>query len=126
MTYQLSGTPVAFVYTTDRERALGFYRDLLGVPLHSSDGYGDYLQLGGALMRLTVIADHKPSAHPALGWGVDDIRSTVEALRDKGVEFNIYDGMGQDPLGIWTSPDGKSKIAFFNDADGNALMINEG
>ena len=38
----------------------------------------------------------------------------------------IYDGMGQDALGIWTSPDGKSKIAFFNDPDGNALMLNEG
>lgn len=126
MTHPLSGTPVAFVYTTDRERALGFYRDTLGLALHSSDGYGDYLQLGGALLRLTVIADHMASPHPVLGWAVEDARATVETLRDKGVVFAIYDGMGQDALGIWTSPDGKSKIAFFNDPDGNALMLNEG
>lgn len=126
MTPQLSGTPIAFVYTTDRERALGFYRDTLGLALHSSDGYGDYLDLGGALLRLTVIKDHRPSEHPVLGWAVADARATVQSLRDKGVVFSIYEGMGQDALGIWTSPDGKSKIAFFNDPDGNALMLNEG
>lgn len=126
MTPQLSGTPIAYVYTADRERALGFYRDTLGFALHASDGYGDYLALGGALLRLTVIKDHKPSEHPVLGWQVEGCRATVEALRGKGVTFNIYDGMGQDALGIWTSPDGRSKIAFFNDPDGNALMLNEG
>lgn len=126
MTRQLSGTPIAYVYTVDRDRALGFYRDTLGLALQSSDGYGDYLDLGASLLRLTVIKDHKPSEHPVLGWAVEDCRATVEALRGKGVTFNIYDGMGQDALGIWTSPDGKSKIAFFNDPDGNALMLNEG
>ncbi|HRD27140.1 MAG TPA: VOC family protein [Caulobacter sp.] len=122
----ISGTPIAYVYTTDRERALGFYRDTLGLPLQSSDGYGDYFQLGDALMRLTVITDHLPSEHPVLGWQVEDCRATVQALAARGLKFNIYDGMGQDALGIWTSPDGKSKIAFFNDPDGNALMLNEG
>lgn len=122
----ISGTPIAYVYTTDRDRAVGFYRDTLGLALQSSDGYGDYFQMGGALLRLTVIKDHKASDHPVLGWQVEDARATVEALRARGVTFNIYDGMGQDALGIWTSPDGKSRIAFFNDLDGNALMINEG
>lgn len=120
------GKPIAYVYTIDRDRALGFYRDTLGLALHSSDGYGDYLDLGAGLLRLTVIKDHKPSEHPVLGWAVEDCRATVLALRGEGVTFNIYDGMGQDALGIWTSPDGKSKIAFFNDPDGNALMLNEG
>lgn len=122
----ISGKPIAYVYTTDRDRALGFYRDTLGLALQSSDGYGDYLDLGPSLLRLTVIKDHKPSEHPVLGWAVEDCRATVQALSGKGVTFNIYDGMGQDALGIWTSPDGKSKIAFFNDPDGNALMLNEG
>ena len=34
--------------------------------------------------------------------------------------------MGQDELGIWTSPDGSSKIAFFSDPDGNVLTLSEG
>jgi catechol 2,3-dioxygenase-like lactoylglutathione lyase family enzyme len=124
---QLSGTPIAYVYATDRDRAVGFYRDTLGAPLQSSDGYGDYFDLGGALLRLTVIKDHKPSEHPVLGWQVAKTAARrSRRCAAKGLTFNIYDGMGQDALGIWTSPDGKSKIAFFNDPDGNALMLNEG
>lgn len=32
-------------------------------------------------------------------------------------------GLGQDELGIWTSPDGKLRVAFFSDPDGNVLML---
>jgi catechol 2,3-dioxygenase-like lactoylglutathione lyase family enzyme len=126
MPHLLSGPPVAFVYVADRDRALAFYRDTLGLALHSSDGYGDYLELGAALLRLTVIPDHKAHEHPVVGWNVTDIVATVEGLGARGVVFSIYDGMGQDALGIWTSPDGSSKIAFFADPDGNALMLTQG
>lgn len=120
-----TASPVAFIYVADRERALAFYRDRLGFELRSSDGYGDFLGLGAGLVRMTVMADHKPHPHPVLGWNVDDIVATVEALRDRGIVFTIYEGMGQDPLGIWTSPDGKAKVAFFTDADGNVLSLAE-
>ena len=126
MNLQQNATPVAFVYVTDRERALAFYRDTLGLELSSSDGYGDFLTLGGAMLRMTVIPDHNPHAHPVLGWNVEDISAAAEALRDKGVTFAIYEGWDQDELGIWTSPDGQSKLAFFTDPDGNALMLNQG
>jgi len=33
--------------------------------------------------------------------------------------------MGQDALGIWTAPDGSSKVAFFNDPDGNGLSLTQ-
>ncbi len=74
---------------------------------------------------MTEVPDHTPSPHPVLGWEVPDIEATVRALTGKGVSFNIYDGMGQDALGIWTSPDGTSKVAFFNDPDGNALSLKQ-
>jgi predicted enzyme related to lactoylglutathione lyase len=125
MDYQLSGMPVAFINTSDRERAMGFYCGTLGLALRSSDDFGDFIDLGGGLMRMTVLPDHKAHAHPVLGWNVDDIRSAVEALRDRGVAFTIYEGMGQDELGIWTSPDGKGKVAFFADPDGNVLSLSQ-
>jgi hypothetical protein len=56
---------------------------------------------------------------------VNDIEATVEALSANGVSFNIYEGLGQDPLGIWTAPDGSCKVAFFNDPDGNGLSLTE-
>lgn len=118
-----AATPVAFLYTSDRARALGYYCETLGFALRGTDDFGDFIDLGGALMRLTVLPDHKATAHPVLGWNVEDIAASVIALRDRGVTFTIFPGMGQDELGIWTSPDGAAKVAFFADPDGNVLSL---
>lgn len=125
MTFHQAGTPVAFLYTADRERALGFYCETMGFALKSSDPFGDFLDLGPAVARLTMLPDYKAGAHPVLGWNVDDIKGAVSALAARGVEFAIYEGMGQDELGIWTAPDGAAKVAWFADPDGNVLSLSE-
>jgi catechol 2,3-dioxygenase-like lactoylglutathione lyase family enzyme len=125
MTYKISGETVAFISVSDRERALAFYRDVLGLELHSSDNFGDFLRLEGALLRMTVFPDHRAHPHPVLGWNVRDIASTVASMRDRGVVFAVYEGMGQDELGIWTSPDGLAKVAWFADPDGNVLSVSQ-
>lgn len=122
---RILGTTVAFIYATDRDQALAFYCDTLGFALRSSDAHGDFIDLGNALARLTVSANHKPSPHPVLGWNVADISASAAALRARGVGFTIYEGMGQDELGVWSSPDGKTKVAWFNDPDGNVLSLSE-
>ena len=126
MTFQQAGTPVAFLYVGDRERALGFYRDTLGLALRSADAFGDFIDLGGGLLRMTVMPDHKAHPHPVLGWNVADIGAAAAALRERGVTFTVFEGMGQDPQGIWTAPDGASKVAFFADPDGNVLTLSQG
>ncbi len=40
MNLQQSGTPVAFLYVSNRDRALVFYRETLGLELRSSDEFG--------------------------------------------------------------------------------------
>lgn len=125
MNLRTSGTPVAYLNVGDRTRALGFYRDTLGLALRSSDAFGDFIDLGGGLLRMTVMPDHKAQPHPVLGWNVDDIGAAVKALRDRGIAFTVFEGMGQDALGIWTSPDGKTKVAFFADPDGNVLTLSQ-
>jgi catechol 2,3-dioxygenase-like lactoylglutathione lyase family enzyme len=122
---QLSGAPVAFVYVADRERAMAFYRETLGLPLHGSDAFGDFLDLGGGLLRMTAMPGHQAHPHPVLGWNVGDIVGAVEALRDRGVVFTIHEGFGQDALGVWTAPDGRTRIAFFADPDGNVLTLSQ-
>jgi len=126
ITGPISGTPLAFVYVADRERALRFYTETLGFPLHSADGHGDLIDLGAGRLRTTVIPGHKAHEHPVVGWAVDDLVATVQALRARGVVFAIYEGMGQDELGVWTSDDGQRKLAFFNDPDDNVICLSQG
>ena len=120
-----STEPVSFLYVADRDRALGFYCDQLGLTLRSSDPFGDFIGMEHAVIRLTVMPDFKAGQHPVFGWNVSDIRATVQALSEKGVVFTIYDGMGQDEHGIWTAPGGMARVAWFNDPDGNVLSLSQ-
>ena len=40
------------------------------------------------------------------------------------VEFTVYEGMGQDGDGVWTTPNG-DRIAWFKDPDGNTLSLTQ-
>lgn len=121
----ISGTPVAFIHVSDRQRGLAYYTETLGLRVRSSDPFGDFLEAGAALIRLTALPDYKAHPHPVFGWNVADIRATIGALRERGVTFAIYDGLGQDELGVWTAPDGVAKVAWFNDPDGNLLSLSQ-
>ena len=98
----VSGVPVAFIHVADRERALQFYEGALGLSVRSSDAFGVFLAVEQVLIRLTALPDFKPHRHPVFGWNVKDIRGCINALRARGVVFTIYEGMGQDPDGVWT------------------------
>ncbi len=123
---RIAGTPVSFVNVRDRDRALKFYCGKLGLTIRSSDGFGDFIDMGGgALLRMTVFPEYSPVPHPVIGWIVDDMSAAATALQSRGIRFTIYEGMGQDEQGIWTSPDGKSKVAYFTDPDGNVLSLSQ-
>lgn len=117
--------PVAFILTRDRTAAKPFYSETLGLRLLWEDDFAAVYDVGGIKLRLTTVDDHQPAPHAVLGWEVPDIVATVRALSGKGVDFAIYPGLGQDALGIWTAPDGTSKVAFFNDSEGNVLSLTE-
>lgn len=125
MTSPFSGQPVAFIQVADRERGLSFYRDTLGLPVRSTDEFGTFLEAQGALIRLTAIPEFQAHGYPLFGWNVEDIEAAVRALVARGIAFTVYDGMGQDALGVWTSPDGASKVAWFADPDGNVLSLSQ-
>ena len=125
MVFEANEKPVAFLYVGDRARALAFYCDTLGLALRSSDPFGDFLDAGQALVRMTVMPDYRASAHPVLGWDVADISAAARALRSKGVDLTIYESMGQDPDGVWTAPDGRTRVAWFADPDGNVLSLSQ-
>ena len=75
-----------------------------------------------ALVDFPAIREANPCHRlSAPGWHVADIAAAVTEPGTRGVQFTIYDGMGQDALGIWTAPGGGAKIAWFKDPDGNVL-----
>ncbi len=116
---------MTFVVTRDRAAAKAFYGDTLGFPLRHEDDFAAVFDLNGTMLRISTVSDHVALPHTVLGWEVTDIAATATALRDKGVAFNIYDGFGQDTLGIWTAPGSAAKVAWFKDPDGNVLSLTE-
>lgn len=126
MTVLASATPVTFIMTADAARSRAFYAGTLGLPLGKQDEFATVFDLGHMILRVTEIPDFAAGPHPVLGWRVDDIAATVNALTAEGTVFTVYDGYGQDGLGIWTAPDGSAKVAWFPDPDGNVLSLTQG
>lgn len=122
----LSDAPsIAFIITRDRKTSEAFYGGTLGLRRLPGDAFAAVFDLAGVKLRITEVPDFAPSAHPVLGWQVDDIVAAAEALAANGVRFTIYEGMGQDALGIWTTPGGGARVAFFPDPDGNMLSLTQ-
>jgi catechol 2,3-dioxygenase-like lactoylglutathione lyase family enzyme len=116
---------IAFVATRDPERAKKFYRDTLGLRLESEERpFALVFDAHGTMLRVTIVQDLSPASYTVLGWQVPNIIEAARALQKAGVQFQRYDGMQQDDLGIWTSPGG-AKLAWFKDPDGNTLSISE-
>lgn len=126
MTSLSTAKPITFIITCDRAASEAFYEGVLGLTRAPGDDFAAVYDLGGAaLLRITEVPDFVAGAHPALGWEVSDIAVAMQALVDAGVTPTIYEGFGQDALGIWTSPDGAAKVAWFADPDGNVLSLTQ-
>jgi len=115
--------PAIIICTRDRARSTAFYRDALGLTLAHEDDFAAVFNIGGVTLRVSVVSDFTPHEHTILGFRVPDVATTVKALREKGVTFNIYEGFRQDELGICTVPGGTVRVAWFKDPDGNVLSV---
>ena len=106
----------------DLEKARAFYADTLGVRV---TGENDILTLhlaGGE--RPTLIypkPDFEPATYTILNFQVEDVDAAVGELTSRGVEFERYDGFGQDEKGI--ARDAGPPIAWFKDPAGNILAV---
>jgi lactoylglutathione lyase len=79
---------VVYLYVSDMERSLAFYRDLLGIPL-AGDSDWQEATLGGT--RFALHKTHKGIGLPSSGTihvslGVADIDAAVERVRAERVE----------------------------------------
>jgi len=116
---------VAFVTIVHTERARSFYRDTLGLTLiREEPPFALVFDAHGILLRLAIGKEVPKNCGTVLGWRVPDIVAAVEELVRAGVEFERFEGMKQDGLGVWTSPSG-ARVAWFRDPDGNILGLSE-
>ena len=114
----------AFLPTTHPDKAKDFYGNVLGLKLLSEDNYALEFDVNGTPLRITVVEAFTPHSFTVLGWDVDDIRSVIRRLREKGVIFERYNFLKQDDQGVWTSPGG-AEVAWFKDPDNNLLSLTE-
>ena len=117
--------PVIVICTRDRARAAAFYRDMLGLVMTSEDNFASVFEVGGISLRISTVADFTPHEHTVLGFKVPDVAAAVTGLREKGVNFNIYEAFHQDELGILTLPGGSVHVAWLKDPDGNVLSVTD-
>ena len=108
---------------SDTEAARAFYGDVLGIEVSDIPEAG-LLQLnisGGHPVMVYPRPDHVPATYTILNFPVPDVEAAVDALTDKGVTFERYEGFDQDEKGIsrGMGPD----IAWFTDPSGNLLAV---
>ena len=115
---------VAFLATTNPARARSFYCETLGLRLEEDNPFALVLQAPNGTLRIQKVKSFTPQPFTALGWTVRDIRPAAQQLQSKGIQFERFEGMTQDELGIWLSPSG-AKVCWFKDPDGNILSLTQ-
>src|SRR3954466_2570718 len=106
----------------DIERARAFYGETLGIRITEEHGLLTLHLAGGERPTLAYPKPgHTPADYTILNFPVDDIDAAVDALTERGVRFERYDGFDQDEKGIMRA--GGPYIAWFTDPAGNVLSV---
>jgi catechol 2,3-dioxygenase-like lactoylglutathione lyase family enzyme len=110
----------------DMQKAREFYGETLGLETEVISEEHGLMTLHLAGDRPTLVypkPDHTPAEYTILNFPVDDIDEAVDALADRGVQFERYDGFEQDEKGI--ARGNGPNIAWFKDPAGNVLSVLE-
>lgn len=118
----ITGIQDVYYNVQDMDRALRFYRDVLGLRVVDTHPYWTSLDVGGARMGLhwtegvPVPAvprdDHGAHAGGVVTFKVADIAKAHDSLKEGGVKF--LSGVTRNPWGA---------LAVFEDPDGNVLKL---
>ena len=106
------------VPVTDVDRAIAFYRDVLGMKFlfKAPPGLG-FFDCAGVRLLLDAPAKAQAGKSSVLYYKVPDLRAAFATLTERGVSFD------SDPHLIAKMPDHELWMAFFRDPDGNLLAL---
>ena len=117
---KFAGLPVS-----DQDRAVAFYRDVIGLTLAADQQYGSgwrwiEFEVPGSPTRILFErrANEAPGEQPSLILVVEDVDAAFGELSGRGVTFD------QDPMDAPWSP--KERYALLRDSEGNLVMIGSG
>jgi len=108
-----------FVNVHDLDRAIAFYRDILGMKfLFQAPPNMAFFDCDGIRLMLGV-ADRPDLDHPAsiIYYKVDDIEKVYETFKTRGVQFVVK------PHLVAPMPDHDLWLADFRDSEGNLLAL---
>ena len=113
---KLKGADLVYFFVSDMGRAIGFYRDVLGLRLLYRTG-DDWAQFEAGPVQLGLHGsgqgEHRPGG--TLAFAVDDLDSIRAALAARGISFSP-EGGGEG---------GEPRFVEFTDPDGNVLGLLE-
>lgn len=115
--FGLAAVGQVFMPVQDLGRAVGFYRDMLGMRFLFEVPRMAFFELDG--LRLMLGEREDGSDHPGsiIYYRVDDIEEASETLITRGVAF------AQEPTLIAEMEDHDLWMAFFHDSEGNQLAL---
>lgn len=107
----------------DLAKAKSWYSDRLGWdPVLEPPGTAVY-QVGESSFTLYESEFAGTAKNTVMNWSVNDVRTEVNLLRERGVEFQDYDfGEARTEDGVMTDPSGGMN-AWFKDLDANIVGI---
>jgi catechol 2,3-dioxygenase-like lactoylglutathione lyase family enzyme len=108
----------------DLEKARAFYGGTLGLDVSEENGLLTLHLAGGRDTLVYPRPGFEPATYTILNFPVEDIDAAVAELAGRGVEFERYDGFGQEENGVSRNAGGPP-IAWFKDPAGNILAILE-
>jgi catechol 2,3-dioxygenase-like lactoylglutathione lyase family enzyme len=118
----LGAKMLGMIPARDLGRVRAFYEVVLGLRFIRQDTYGVMMDFNGSPIRIQKVAEFTPEPFTILAWLVPDLATAMKALAARGVTFERFPYLLQDPNGIWTNTNG-DRVAWFKDPEGNTLSV---
>jgi len=116
----------ARIPTQDLARARRWYAEKLGLEPAEERPGGLRYEVASGVFCLFASSGRSDGSFTQMGFYVNDIDATVDQLRQRGVVFEVYDGMADGIMhvdGNYPSKGQGERAAWFRDSEGNLLGI---
>jgi predicted enzyme related to lactoylglutathione lyase len=121
----LQASPMyAYIPAKDMPRARRFYEDKVGLRAKEETNGGVVYEFGGGTAAFLYPTPNGGTSQASQAfWSVQDVDAEIQALKARGVQFEIYDGMPGERSAQGAVTAGGAKAAWFKDSEGNIMAL---